>query len=112
MIDKEQAAKGQPTFKLEPWDWAFYAEKVRKARYAFDETQLKPYLELEQRAAERRVLRRQPALRPDASRSAHDLPVYEPDVRVFDVFDKDGKQLAIFIADLYARAIQAAAARG
>jgi peptidyl-dipeptidase Dcp len=47
IIDKEQAAKGEPTFKLEPWDWAYYAEKVRQARYNFDESQLKPYLQLD-----------------------------------------------------------------
>src|SRR3546814_1703071 len=43
MIDQEQAAKGEPTFKLEPWDWAFYTEKVRQAKYYLDESQLKPY---------------------------------------------------------------------
>ena len=41
MIDREQAAKGEPTFQLEPWDWAYYAEKVRQERYDFDETQLR-----------------------------------------------------------------------
>ena len=46
MIDREQKAKKQPTFALEPWDWAYYTEKVRKAQYDFDENQLKPYLEL------------------------------------------------------------------
>src|SRR3546814_2992828 len=46
MIDQEQAAKGETTFKLEPWDWAFYTETVRQAKYDFDESQLKPYLEL------------------------------------------------------------------
>jgi peptidyl-dipeptidase Dcp len=46
VIDTEQPAKGQPSFKLEPWDWAFYAEKVRQARYNFDESQLKPYFEM------------------------------------------------------------------
>ncbi len=46
MIDQEQKAKGQPTFALEPWDWAFYTEKVRAAKYNFDESQLKPYFEM------------------------------------------------------------------
>ncbi len=46
MIDAEQKAKGQPTFKLEPWDWSFYSEKVRQAKYSFDESQLKPYFEM------------------------------------------------------------------
>ena len=46
MIDKEQAATGEPTFQLEPWDWAYYTEKVRQAKYDFDESQLKPYFEM------------------------------------------------------------------
>src|SRR5690606_22702844 len=47
MIDREQAAKGEPSFELMPWDWAYYAEKVRQASYDFDESELKPYLELD-----------------------------------------------------------------
>src|SRR5690606_28146528 len=47
MIDREQAAKGEPSFELAPWDWAYYAEKVRQASYDFDESELKPYLELD-----------------------------------------------------------------
>src|SRR3546814_1477976 len=50
MIDQEQAAKGEPTFKLEPWDWACYTEKVRQAKYDFDESQLKPYLEIDRKS--------------------------------------------------------------
>ncbi|MBA3486659.1 MAG: dipeptidyl carboxypeptidase II, partial [Lysobacter sp.] len=46
MIDKEQAAKGEPTFQLQPWDWAYYTEKVRQEQFNFDESELKPYLEL------------------------------------------------------------------
>ena len=112
--DDRQGAGGQgrPSSSSQPWDWAYYTEKVRKAKYDFDESQLKPVLRAEQRAAERRVLRRQPALRPHASRSAHDLPVYNPDVRVFDVFDADGKQLAIFSGRHVRAPDQAAAARG
>jgi len=102
LIDKEQAAKGQPTFKLEPWDWAYYAEKVRQARYNFDETQLKPYLELDN-VQQNGVFYAANQLYGITFKERHDLPVYEPDVRVFDVFDKDGKQLAIFISDMYAR---------
>ncbi|HEX2595722.1 MAG TPA: M3 family metallopeptidase, partial [Luteimonas sp.] len=102
VIDKEQAAKGQPTFKLEPWDWAYYAEKVRQQRYNFDETQLKPYLELNN-VQQNGVFYAANQLYGVTFKERHDLPVYEPDVRVFDVFDKDGRQLAIFISDMYAR---------
>ena len=102
MIDREQAARGEPTFKLEPWDWAYYTEKVRQARFAFDESQLKPYLELDN------VLQNGVFYAANQEfgltfKERHDLPVYHDDVRVFDVFDKDGSQLAIFIADMYAR---------
>ncbi|HMB43412.1 MAG TPA: M3 family metallopeptidase [Luteimonas sp.] len=102
LIDKEQAAKGKPTFKLEPWDWAYYAEKVRQARYDFDESQLKPYLELNN-VQQNGVFYAANQLYGITFKERKDLPVYEPDVRVFDVFDKDGKQLAIFISDMYAR---------
>src|SRR5690606_30594028 len=47
MINRDQAAKGEPSFELAPWDWAYYAEKVRQASYDFDESELKPYLELD-----------------------------------------------------------------
>jgi peptidyl-dipeptidase Dcp len=102
LIDKEQKAKGEPTFKLEPWDWAFYAEKVRQARYNFDESQLKPYLPLDS-VQQQGVFYAANQLYGLTFKERKDLPVYEDDVRVFDVFDKDGKQLAIFISDMYAR---------
>jgi peptidyl-dipeptidase Dcp len=102
MIDAEQKAKGQPTFKLEPWDWSFYSEKVRKAKFAFDENELKPYLELDN-VQRNGVFYAANQLYGLTFKERKDLPVYEPDVRVFDVFDKDGKQLAIFISDMYAR---------
>jgi peptidyl-dipeptidase Dcp len=102
MIDKAQAAKGEPTFKLEPWDWAYYSEKVRQEKYAFDESQLKPYLELDN-VQQNGVFYAANQLYGLTFKERHDLPVYHDDVRVFDVFDRDGKQLAIFISDMYAR---------
>ena len=74
---------------------------MRAAHYAFDESQRKPYYELNHVLLDGRVLRRGTAVR-SAFKERHDLPVYEPDVRVFDVFDEDGSPLAIFIADLRA----------
>ncbi|MFX7945841.1 M3 family metallopeptidase, partial [Acinetobacter baumannii] len=47
LIDRDQAAQGAPSFALAPWDWSFYAEKLRATRYGFDESQIKPYLELD-----------------------------------------------------------------
>ena len=102
VIDAEQKAKGQPSFKLEPWDWAFYAEKVRQARYNFDESQLKPYFEMNN-VLENGVFFAAGQLYGLTFKQRTDLPVYHPDVTVYDVYDANGKQLAIFLADMYAR---------
>mgnify|MGYP000903143577 CR=1 FL=1 len=89
-------------FLLSASDWAYYAEKVRVSRFAFDESQLKPYFEMN-RVLVDGVFFAAEKLYGITFKERHDLPVYEPSVRVFDVFDRDGSQLAIFIADLYAR---------
>ncbi|WP_064747539.1 M3 family metallopeptidase [Lysobacter antibioticus] len=102
MIDKEQAAKGEKSFKLEPWDWAFYAEKVRKEKFAFDEAQLKPYFEMKN-VLENGVFYAAGQLYGLKFKQRTDLPLYHADTSVYDVYDADGKQLAIFIADMYAR---------
>ena len=103
MIDQEQAAKGEPSFQLEPWDWAFYTEKVRQAEYDFDEAQLKPYLEM-MNVLENGVLFAATELYGITFKQRTDLPKYHPDTWIYDVFDADGSQLAIFIFDPYARA--------
>ncbi len=102
MIDSEQKAKGQPSFKLEPWDWAYYSEKVRQAKYSLDESQLKPYFELDN-VLENGVFFAANQVFGLTFKERKDLPVYHPDARVWDVFDADGKQLAIFVGDFYAR---------
>ena len=89
-------------FKLAPWDWAFYAEKVRKARYDFDESELKPYLELDN-VLQKGVFVAANKLYGLSFEERTDLPVYHPDVRVFEVFDADGTPLTLFIGDFYAR---------
>ena len=89
-------------FELASWDWAYYAEKVRKARYAFDESQLRPYYELD-RVLKDGVFFAAGKLYGLRFAERKDLPVYQPSVRVFDVFDKDGSPLALFVADYYAR---------
>ncbi|WP_374013869.1 M3 family metallopeptidase [Pseudoxanthomonas koreensis] len=103
MIDAEQAAKGEPTFELAPWDWAYYAEKVRQATYDFDESQLMPYLEMKN-VLENGVLFAATQLYGITFKERTDLPRYHPDTWTYDVFDADGSQLAIFIFDPYARA--------
>ncbi len=97
LIDTDQGG-----FKLASWDWAYYAEKVRKQRFDFDESQLRPYLEIDN-VLQKGVFFAANQLYGLSFKERHDLPVYLPDVRVFDVFDADGTQLAIFIADFYAR---------
>jgi len=102
LVDSDQAAKGQPSFPLQAWDWSYYADKLRSAKYGFDESQLKPYLEITS-VLERGVFFAAQQLYGITFKRRTDLPVYRDDVRVYDVFDTNGKQLAIFIADLYAR---------
>jgi peptidyl-dipeptidase Dcp len=97
VIDAEKGG-----FQVAAHDWAFYTDKVRQAKYAFDESQLKPYFELNN-VVQNGVFFAATREFGITFKERHDLPVYNPDVRVFDVFDANGKQLAIFIMDYYAR---------
>jgi peptidyl-dipeptidase Dcp len=97
IIDREKGG-----FQLAAADWAFYSEKVRAERYAFDESQLKPYFEMNHVVLDG-VFYAATQLYGITFKERHDLPVYQPDVRVFDVFDADGSPLALFILDYYAR---------
>src|SRR5205814_1997810 len=92
-IDKDGAH-----FDLKPWDWERYAEKVRKAKYDLDESQLRPYFELNT-VLEKGVFFAAHQLYGISFKRRTDLPVYHPDVMVFDVFDKDGSQLGLFYCD-------------
>lgn len=103
MIDAEQKAAGKPSFALQAWDWAYCSEKVRQARYSFDESQLKPYFEY-RNVLENGVFHAAHEEYGLSFKERHDLPKYRDDILVYDVFDADGKQLAIFIHDPYARA--------
>src|SRR5207247_166566 len=89
-------------FKVAAWDWDFYSEKVRKARYAFDESELRPYYELNHVIIDG-VFFAAGKLYGLTFKERHDLPVYLPEVRVFEVYDRDGKPLALFLGDYYAR---------
>jgi len=89
-------------FKLEPWDWDFYAEQVRKAKYDLDENEVKPYFELN-KVLINGVFYAATQLYGITFKERKDLPVYQEDVRVFDVIDKDGKQLGLFYCDYYKR---------
>jgi len=92
----------QPGTELAPWDWAFVAEQVRKARLQFDEAAVRQYFELES-VLQHGVFFMARELYGITLRERKDLPVYHEDVRVFDVFEADGSQLGLFYADYYAR---------
>jgi peptidyl-dipeptidase Dcp len=89
-------------FAIASWDWDLYSEKVRVARYAFDESQVKPYFELNHVLTDG-VFFAATKLYGITFKERHDLPVYRPEVRVFEVLDHGGATLALFIADFYAR---------
>jgi peptidyl-dipeptidase Dcp len=89
-------------FKLAPWDWDYYAEQVRKAKFDLDENEVKPYFELN-KVLINGVFYAATQLYGITFKERKDLPVYQEDVRVFDVIDKDGKQLGLFYCDYYKR---------
>jgi peptidyl-dipeptidase Dcp len=101
-IDQQAASAGRPSEKLQPWDWDFYAGQVRKASYAYDVAEAKPYFELNH-VLNDGVFYAAHELYGLSFRERTDLPVYQPDVRVFEVLDADGKPLALFLADYFAR---------
>ncbi len=97
----ELAAREGANIKIEPWDWRHYAEKVRKAEYDLNEEDIKPYLPLDSMiAASFHVANKLFGLT-FAERT--DVPVYHPDVRVFEVKGRDGKHVGLFLADYFAR---------
>lgn len=89
-------------FKLQPWDWNFYAEQVRKAKYNLDESEIRPYFELN-RVLEDGVFYAAHELYGLTFKERHDLPVWHADVRVFEVFDQDGAPLGLFYCDYFKR---------
>ena len=89
-------------FKLAAWDWEIYAEQVRKAKYDLDESQIKPYFELDN-VLQNGVFYAANQLYGLTFKERKDIPVYQPDVKVYEVFDKDGSSLALFYADYFKR---------
>jgi peptidyl-dipeptidase Dcp len=89
-------------FTLEAWDWDFYAEQVRKAKYDLDDAEVKPYFEINN-VLENGVFYAANQLYGITFKERKDIPVYQPDVRVFDVIDADGKPLALFYCDYFKR---------
>ncbi len=97
MIDAEGGG-----FQLASWDWDYYTEKVRADRYSFDTSQLKPYFEMDN-VLQNGVFFAANQLFGISFKERFDFPVYQDDVRVFEVFNEDGSPLALFIYDGYAR---------
>jgi len=97
VIDREKGG-----FQVAAQDWDYYTGKVRQERFNFDQAQLRPYFELNS-VMQNGVFFAANKLYGLTFKERHDLPVYNPDVRVFEVFDADGKPLALFLYDLYAR---------
>ena len=89
-------------FQLQPWDWEFYSDQVRKAKYDYDEDQVKPYLEL-WNVLQNGVFYAANQLYGITFKERKDIPVYDPDVRVFEVFDADGKPQALWYCDYFKR---------
>ena len=97
LIDEQKGG-----FSVEPWDWNFYAEQVRKAKYDLDENQIKPYFEV-RTVLEKGVFYAAEKFYGITFKVRPDLPVYHPDVVAYEVFDRDGKSLAIYYLDFYTR---------
>jgi len=98
---EQMLRKDDPDAKLQPWDWWYYTEKLRKARYDLDDTEIKPYFTLENvRDGAFTVVNRLWGL---AFEKRPELPVYHSDVQVFEVLDRDGSHLGILYFDPFAR---------
>jgi peptidyl-dipeptidase Dcp len=97
LIDRQHGG-----FTLQPWDWNFYAEQVRKAKYDLDESQMRPYFEVNN-VLENGVFYAAHELYGLTFTEQKDIPVWQPDVRVFEVHDADGKPLALFYCDYFRR---------
>ena len=94
--------KDRQHFKLEPWDWELYTEQVRKARYNLDDSQLKPYFELHN-VLEKGVFFAAGKLYGVSFKRRSDIPVWQPDVMVYEVDDKDGSPLGLIYFDYFKR---------
>ncbi|HKK40870.1 MAG TPA: peptidyl-dipeptidase Dcp [Bacteroidales bacterium] len=97
LINKEKGG-----FKLEPWDWNYYAEKIRKAKYDLDENEVKPYFELFN-VLENGVFYAANQLYGLTFKRRTDIPVYQQDMRVYTVYDRDSSELGLFYCDYFKR---------
>ncbi len=97
LIDKQKGG-----FQVQPYDWNFYSEQVRKAKFDIDESQVKPYFEINN-VLQNGVFFAATQLYGITFKERKDLPVWQEDVKVFEVFDKDGTSMALFYCDYFIR---------
>ncbi len=97
LIDKQKGG-----FQLESWDWDFYSEQVRKAEFDLDEAAMKPYFNFDS-VLVNGVFYAAQEMYGLTFKERHDLPVYHPDVRVFDIIDTGNTVIGLFYGDYYAR---------
>ena len=97
LIDKQKGG-----FQLQPWDWSFYAEQIRKQKFDLNEAEVESYFELNN-VLENGVFYAANRLYGLTFKERKDIPVYNPDVRVFEVFDADDKPLALWYCDYFKR---------
>ena len=93
---------GGEDFTLKPWDWERYSERVRKAKYDLDQNAVKPYLELNT-VLEKGVFFAANQMYGLTFKRRTDIPVYQPDVMVYTVYDKDGSELGLMYFDYFKR---------
>ena len=99
---QQMIAQQGGNFELQPWDWEYYAEYVRQAKFDLDESEVKQYFEFN-RVLQDGVFYTFNRLFGITFKPLPDLPTYHPDVAAYEVFDKDGSSIAIFYADYFAR---------
>ena len=97
LIDKQKGG-----FDLQPWDWNYYSEQVRKAKYDLDENEIKPYFEMYS-VLENGVFYAATQLYGITFKERKDLPIYQEDVRVYELFEEDGASIGLFYCDYFKR---------
>ncbi|MBV8333603.1 MAG: M3 family metallopeptidase [Candidatus Eremiobacteraeota bacterium] len=97
-----QIDAGDRHFQLQPYDWNYYAQRVCKAKYDVDDNEIRPYFELND-VLQNGLFYAANQLYGITFEERHDIPVWQPDVRVFEVFDKDGTSLALMYFDFFKR---------
>lgn len=88
-------------FKIAAWDYYYYAEKVKKEKFNFDENDVRAYFPIEN--VRKGIFIMAERLYGITFKEVNNVPVYHPDVKVYEVLDKDGKHLSMFMTDYYAR---------